>query len=157
MTEAVSAGWVIPVDGPPIENGYVAWEAGRIVEVGQGRVDRHYGEDALILPGIVNAHSHLEYSVYAGFGDGQPFGSWLATHILRKGVLTRDDMVAIASHGAAQSLAAGITTTADYSFSGAAADAAAALGLRAIVYLEVFGSDPDAAAARFADLRARPA
>ncbi len=155
MTEAVSAGWVIPVDGPPIENGYVAWEAGRIVEVGQGRVDRHYGEDALILPGIVNAHSHLEYSVYAGFGDGQPFGSWLATHILRKRVLTRDDMVAIASHGAAQSLAAGITTTADYSFSGAAADAAAALGLRAIVYLEVFGSDPDAAAARFADLRAR--
>ena len=154
MTEAVSAGWVIPVDGPPIENGYVAWEDGRIVEVGQGRVDRHYGEDALILPGIVNAHSHLEYSVYAGFGDGQPFGSWLATHILRKRVLTRDDMVAIASHGAAQSLAAGITTTADYSFSGAAADAAAALGLRAIVYLEVFGSDPDAAAARFADLRA---
>ena len=81
VTEAVSAGWVIPVDGPPIENGYVAWEDGRIVEVGQGRVDRHYGEDALILPGIVNAHSHLEYSVYAGFGDGQPFGSWLATHI----------------------------------------------------------------------------
>ena len=85
---------------------------------GRGRVDRHYGEDALILPGIVNAHSHLEYSVYAGFGDGEPFGSWLATHIARKRVLTRDDMVAIARHGAAESLAAGITTTADYSFSG---------------------------------------
>jgi 5-methylthioadenosine/S-adenosylhomocysteine deaminase len=154
VTQAVSAGWVLPVDGPPIEGGYVAWENGRIVEVGQGRGDRHYGEDALILPGIVNAHSHLEYSVYAGFGDGQPFGSWLATHILRKRVLTRDDMVAIASHGAAQSLAAGITTTADYSFSGAAADAAAAVGLRAIVYLEVFGSDPDAAAVRFEELRA---
>ena len=37
---------------------------------------------------------------------------------------------------------AGITTTADYSFSGAAATAAAELGLRAIVYLEVFGADP---------------
>jgi 5-methylthioadenosine/S-adenosylhomocysteine deaminase len=154
VTQAVSAGWVLPVDGPPIEGGYVAWEDGRILEVGKGRVDRHYGEDALILPGIVNAHSHLEYSVYAGFGDGQPFGSWLATHILRRRVLTREDMVAIASYGAAQSLAAGITTTADYSFSGAAADAAAALGLRAIVYLEVFGSDPDAAAARFEELRA---
>ena len=38
----------------------------------------------MILPGFVNAHSHLEYAVYAGFGDGQPFGPWLATHIARK-------------------------------------------------------------------------
>ena len=44
-----------------------------------------------------------------------------ATHIARKRALARDDMVAIARHGAAESLAAGITTTADYSFSGAAA------------------------------------
>ena len=77
-----------------------------------------------------------------------------ATHIARKRVLDRDDMVAIARRGAADSLAAGITTTADYSFSGAAADAASELGLRAIVYLEVFGSDPAAAAERFEELRA---
>ena len=51
-------------------------------------------------------------------------------------------MVAIARRGVADSLAAGITTTADYSFSGAAADAANELGLRAIVYLEVFGERP---------------
>ena len=38
--------------------------------------------------------------------------------------------------------AAGITTTADYCFSGAAATAATELGLRAIVYLEVFAPDP---------------
>jgi 5-methylthioadenosine/S-adenosylhomocysteine deaminase len=153
VREAVSAGWVVPVDGPPLEDAYVAWEDGRIVEVGHGRADRHH-DDAIILPGIVNAHSHLEYSVYAGFGDGRPFGSWLATHIARKRALTREDMVAIARHGAAQSLAAGITTTADYSFSGAAADAAAELGLRAIVYLEVFGSDPGEAGRRFEELRA---
>ena len=58
-------------------------------------------------------------------------------------------MVAIARLGVADSLAAGITTTADYSFSGAAAAAAAELGLRAIVYLEVFGADPAAAERRF--------
>ncbi|HEX4519778.1 MAG TPA: amidohydrolase family protein [Gaiellaceae bacterium] len=152
MRQAVSGGWVVPVDGPPLEDAFVAWENGRIVEVGQGRVEDHH-EGAIILPGIVNAHSHLEYAVYAGFGDGQPFGSWLGTHIARKRKLGREEMVAIARRGAADSLAAGITTTADYSFSGAAAEAANELGLRAIVYLEVFGSDPGAAAERFESMR----
>jgi cytosine/adenosine deaminase-related metal-dependent hydrolase len=152
--EAVSATWVLPVDGPPLRDAFVAWEDGRIVEVAPGRAERHY-EGAMILPGIVNAHSHLEYAVYAGFGDGQPFGAWLATHITRKRALGYDEMVAIARRGAADSLAAGITTTADYSFSGAAAAAANELGLRAIVYLEVFGSDPAEAADHFEELRAR--
>ena len=38
MRQAVSAGWVLPVDGAPLEDAYVAWEAGRIVEIGPGRV-----------------------------------------------------------------------------------------------------------------------
>jgi cytosine/adenosine deaminase-related metal-dependent hydrolase len=150
---AISAGWVVPVDGPPVEDGYVAWEDGRILEVGRGRAERHYDE-AILLPGLVNAHSHLEYAVYAGFGDGRPFGDWLATHIGRKRKLDGDGMLAIARLGAAESLAAGITTTADYSFSGAAATAAEELGLRAIVYLEVFGDQPEAEAT-FERLRGR--
>ena len=67
---AVSADWVLPVDGPPLRDALVAWEDGRIVEVAAGRAERHF-EGAMILPGLVNAHSHLEYAVYAGFGDGQ--------------------------------------------------------------------------------------
>jgi len=151
---AISADWVLPVDGPPLKDALVAWEDGRIVEVAPGRAERHY-DDAIILPGLVNAHSHLEYAVYAGFGDGQVFGDWLATHIVRKRALVHDEMVAIARRGAADSLGAGITTTADYSFSGASASAAADLGLRAIVYLEVFGADPDETARQFEDTRAR--
>jgi 5-methylthioadenosine/S-adenosylhomocysteine deaminase len=109
----------------------------------------------MILPGLVNAHSHLEYAVYAGFGDGQPFGDWLATHIARKRALAHEEMLAIATRGAADSLAAGITTTADYSFSGASAAAAEMLGLRAIVYLEVFGRDPQEAERQFDEARSR--
>ncbi len=146
---SLSAGWVIPADGAPIRDGRVTWEDGRVVDVSPGRGERHY-ENAIILPGLVNAHSHLEYAVYAGFGDGEPFGQWMGTHITRKRALDFDDMVAIACRGAADCLTAGITTTADYSFSGAAAVAAARLGLRAIVYLEVFGSDPAGAASQLA-------
>jgi cytosine/adenosine deaminase-related metal-dependent hydrolase len=151
MRQAVSAGWVLPVDGAAVEGAYVAWEAGRIVEVGPGRAERHY-DGAIIVPWIVNAHSHLEYSVYAGFGDGRPFGEWLATHVERKRRLSAAEVLAVARRGAADSLRAGITTTADYSFSGAAATAANELGLRAIVYLEVFGANLREAEARFARL-----
>jgi len=138
---AVSADWVLPVDGPPLRDARVSWDGGRIVAVEAGRAERHF-DGAAILPGFVNAHSHLEYAVYAGFGDGQPFGTWIGTHIARKNKLGFDEMLAIARRGVADSLASGITTTADYSFAGAAAVAAAELGLRAIVYLEVFASDP---------------
>jgi len=154
VTRAVSAEWVLPVDGPPLRDARVVWDEGRIVEVAPGRADEHHDE-AVILPGLVNAHSHLEYAVYAGFGDGEPFGSWLATHIRRKQALDFEGMLAVARRGAVDSLASGITTTADYSFAGAAAVAAAEVGLRAIVYLEVFASDPREAERQFEQTQAR--
>jgi cytosine/adenosine deaminase-related metal-dependent hydrolase len=150
----VSADWVLPVDGPPIEGGLVRYENGAVVEVKQGRAERHYADSA-IVPGFVNAHSHLEYAMYAGFGDGQAFGPWIATHVERKNKLQHEDMLAIARFGVLESLRAGIATTADYSFSGAAATAAAELGLRATVYPEVFATDPADAERQFGDKRAR--
>jgi cytosine/adenosine deaminase-related metal-dependent hydrolase len=151
---AVSAEWVLPLDGAPIPDGFVRFEDGRIVEVGPGRADRHY-DDAVILPGFVNAHAHLEYANYAGFGDGTPFGPWIATHVERKRRLGPEEMLAVARLGVADSLRSGITTVADYSYSGAAAIAAEELGLRAIVYLEVFALDPADAERQWREARAR--
>jgi len=154
VLRSVSADWVLPVDAPPIRDGYVEWTDGAITDVGEGRCEDHR-DGAVILPGLVNAHSHLEYAVYAGFGDGEPFGGWLATHILRKRTLDHEAMLGIARRGAADSLAAGITTTADYSYSGVAVTAAAELGLRAVVYLEVFASDPAVAERQFVETHSR--
>jgi 5-methylthioadenosine/S-adenosylhomocysteine deaminase len=101
----------------------------------------------------VNAHTHLEYAVYAGFGDGTPFGPWIRTHIERKARIGWDEYLDIARLGAAECLASGVTTVADASYSGAAAIACAEAGLGGIVYLEVFGGDVEAGLERFADLR----
>jgi cytosine/adenosine deaminase-related metal-dependent hydrolase len=154
----LAADWVLPVEGSPIENGAVAVEDGRIAAVGTvdelGPADDRF-EDAVILPGLVNAHSHLEYAVYAGFGDGLPFDRWILLHIERKGRIGWDEFVAIARAGAAECLASGITTVGDASFSGAAAVGCAELGLRAIVYLEVFGRDDSDLHTRFEPNRAR--
>ncbi len=150
--EVYSADWVLPVDGAPIENGAVAVHAGRIVAVGPAAsingAATHFA-DSVILPGLVNAHSHIEYASYGGFGDGLSFGPWLDVHIERKRRLDWDDFVSIARLGAAMCLESGITTVADASFSGAAAPACDELGLRAIVCLEIFGSDVAAGLAMF--------
>ena len=153
----VSADWIVPVEGQPIEGGAIAIaDDGTISAVGTtdeiGRGDVYNG--CVIVPGFVNAHSHLEYAVYAGFGDGLPFVPWIGIHIQRKEALDLDDMVAIATVGAHECLRSGITTVGDCSFSGAAATAAAATGLRAVVYLEVFGSD-ESALDRFHETKAR--
>jgi cytosine/adenosine deaminase-related metal-dependent hydrolase len=147
----ISADWVVPVEGPPIRDGAVALEDGRVAAVGP-IADLGEGEhfaDAVILPGFVNAHSHLEYAVYAGFGDGLSFGPWIALHVERKARIDLEDMEAIARLGAFECLRSGITTVGDCSFSGAAASACAELGLRAVVYLEVFGTDDSAIRERF--------
>jgi cytosine/adenosine deaminase-related metal-dependent hydrolase len=153
----LSADWVVPVEGPPIEDGAVAIDdEGRIAAVGPA-ADLGEGErfdEAVILPGFVNAHSHLEYATYAGFGDGLPFPPWIGLHVARKKLLAEEDMLEIARAGAAECLRSGITTVGDCSFSGAAATACAELGLRAIVYLEVFGEDASALEG-FEELHAR--
>jgi cytosine/adenosine deaminase-related metal-dependent hydrolase len=158
MTRVVSADWVLPVEGAPIENGAVAIEEGRIAAVGSAHelgAGTHY-PDAVIAPGFVNAHSHLEYAVYGGFGDGLgDFAEWIALHIQRKARIGWEEYVDIARFGAAQCLASGVTTVGDCSYSGATAVACADLGLRATVYLEVFGADAAAGLEHFAEIRQR--
>jgi cytosine/adenosine deaminase-related metal-dependent hydrolase len=156
VTRILSADWVLPVEGEPIERGAVALEDGLIAAVGtidELGAGEHYPE-AAIVPAFVNAHAHLEYAVYAGFGDGLSFGPWISLHVARKQRLEREEMEAIARLGAAECLRSGIGTVGDLAFSGASAHACAELGLRAIVYLEVFGREADDALGQFEAKRA---
>ena len=158
MSRVLSADWVLPVEGAPIANGAVAVDEGRIAAV--GRSDElgpgaHFA-DAVIVPGFVNAHSHLEYAVYGGFGDGlADFAEWITLHIQRKARIGWEEYVDIARFGAAHCLASGVTTVGDCSYSGAAAVACADLGLRATVYLEVFGADPVRGLEHFSETKER--
>jgi aminodeoxyfutalosine deaminase len=78
---AVRARWILPVDRPPIEGGIVTLAAGKIVAVGEnqsGSSLRDLGDVAL-LPGLVNAHTHLEFSLLdQPLGEaGLPFPNWI--------------------------------------------------------------------------------
>ncbi|HEU4687475.1 MAG TPA: hypothetical protein VFS23_03885, partial [Vicinamibacterales bacterium] len=62
-----SADWVLPIADGPIGGGAVAIDGGQIVSVGvrDGSEDVALGRVA-VLPGLVNAHTHLELSYLHG-------------------------------------------------------------------------------------------
>jgi cytosine/adenosine deaminase-related metal-dependent hydrolase len=139
-TLILSADWVLPMDGEPRAGAQVVIEDGRIAAVGpaDGGGERFPG--CVILPGLVNAHSHVEYVGMSGFGDGLPFSEWLADHIRRRRALEPGDYLGQARAAALACLAGGVTTIADCCYEGTAATACAEAGLRAIVYLEAFSA-----------------
>jgi cytosine/adenosine deaminase-related metal-dependent hydrolase len=152
----LGADWVLPVDGPPIRNGAVRVEDGVIVAVSAELEPTDRFEDAVILPGLVNAHTHLEYVAMAGMGDGLPFSPWIEQLIRRKSGLVHDDYLAQSHAGVHSCLAGGVTTIADCSYADTVAEAAIAQGLRAIVYLEAFSDQGDPAGLMEARLDALP-
>jgi len=154
------ARWVLPISRPPLENATVVEDGGRIVFVG-ARGDAPPGQDedlgdVALLPGLVNAHTHLELTVMRGFLEDLDFRSWiLRLTRARREVLSPETLVDSAKAGIAEGLLAGVTTYADTNESGAPFHALRAMGVRGISYQEVFGPDPAQCSEALAGLRAK--
>ena len=147
----LKARWVLPITGQAIEYGAVLVEGDRIVSVGPASevtpiagsaLQRDFGE-AVLLPGLVNSHSHLELTVMRGLLEDDDFRAWitrLTTIKLER--MTHEDLLDSARLGAREAARAGVTCLADTCDSGASVEALADAGLRGVVYQEVFGPDP---------------
>ena len=154
------ARWVVPVSAPPIANGTLVEQGGRIVYVGprtsaprDDARDVDFG-DALLLPGLVNAHCHLELTAMRGFLDGLGFREWiLRLTAARRAVLTPESLLDASRLGVEEGLRAGVTTFADTGDSGTGFDAMIERGVRGVCYREVFGPDPAQCDGALAELR----
>lgn len=90
------ADWVLPVASPKIRNGAVVLsDDGRIVEFGTGQdilkkysdksIQTVVSKNSVILPGLVNAHTHLELSMMKGvIPHGLPFSEWVFEAITKR-------------------------------------------------------------------------
>lgn len=156
------AAWVLPIATPPIRDGVVAVDGGRIAWVGPrdaapAAPERDLG-DALLLPGLVNVHTHLELTAMRGFLDGLDFREWIVTLQRAKvAVLDEAQMLDAARAGLQEAVAAGITCVADTCDSGVALRAMREAGVRGVMYQEVFGPDPVQCDAAMAALREKVA
>ena len=152
------ARYVLPIATPPIVDGVVAVERDRIAYVGPaaGAPDGTTVGlgNALLLPGLVNAHTHLELTGMRGFLEDLDFRSWiLRLTSAKRAVLSRDMLLDAARYGIAEGLQRGITTFADTCDSGVAMEAMRESGVRGVMYQEVFGPDPAQCAASLSELR----
>jgi 5-methylthioadenosine/S-adenosylhomocysteine deaminase len=114
------------------------------VHAGRATVDRivDLGR-AVIMPGLVNVHSHLELTALRGLLEGMPFARWLQLlTAARTELFTGDDLYMASRAGIHEGLLAGITTYGDATATGAPMRALVDSGARGIAYLEVFGPDP---------------
>jgi len=156
---------VLPVDGAPIECGAILVGAdGRIVAVGPDAIVPHpagvVSEDfprAVLLPGLVNTHTHLELTGFEGRIVEPDFAAWIRRLRQLKAERSQDDFLAAARRGLADCWAAGITTIADTGDSGAVIQALAEAGGSGVVYHEVFGPHPDDRDTNFTAFQARVA
>jgi cytosine/adenosine deaminase-related metal-dependent hydrolase len=93
---------VVTMDGPPIEDGAVVIEGSRIASV--DRYDERMGPavdlgERMILPGLINAHCHLDYSTMRGaIAPGKNFAEWIMSiNALKRSLDDEDYLQAIAA------------------------------------------------------------
>lgn len=167
MSTVYSARWVVPVSAAPIENGAVAIEGERVAGVGSQTeiVERFPGfkleslGEAIILPGLINAHTHLELTAMRGYleNEERDFFAWLKKlTVARLELLMPDDIRVSATWGACEAARAGITCVADASDSAMLSmGALLEVGMRGVVYQESFGPDARLANENFEKLKAK--
>lgn len=146
------AAWVVPIARPPIRDGWVAVEDGRIAAVGAPH-ERPGGADwegirgvdlgdAIVMPALVNAHTHLELSWLRGrIRPASSFLGWV-TGMLRERLQSADgrDAACVAAAVAAaldEMKASGTGLGGDISNALEHLDVLDASGLEGVVFFEV--------------------
>src|SRR5512146_880700 len=145
---------IFPVSVPPIADGAVAVEGVRIVAVGTA-VDLREGYPGArvvdlgkhaLLPGLVNAHTHLELTHHAGHvPDNLPLIEWIYPLVSYSRTRTPDDFARAASAGVEMLRASGTVAVGEICTFGQSVRPLVESGLYGVVYYELLSPDPERA------------
>ncbi len=143
----ITADWIVPISSEPIERGAILLESSRVAQMGPAQelcakypdVPRHDYPGCTLMPGLVNAHTHLAMTCLKGLIEPQPFESWLSQIPIAWGALSGDDIAASISLGALRSIAAGTVAVGDIAYGPESISIAADSGLGGTFFWEVLG------------------
>jgi cytosine/adenosine deaminase-related metal-dependent hydrolase len=139
-----TADWILPITGPPIRDGVVTVQDGRIARVGRGRApDAMSLGQVAILPALVNAHTHLELSYLHGrVPPSRSFNEWVMQLMALRRQFPQADAPPIlqaARQAIAQARASGTGLVGDVSNTLATVPLLREAGMPAHVFYELIG------------------
>ncbi|HEX3904846.1 MAG TPA: amidohydrolase family protein [Polyangia bacterium] len=145
----VSARWVVPIDRPPVSEGAIALDDDDQVRMVGARAALRAEfsgapeerADGVLLPGLVNAHCHLELSALAdAVPGGGGFIAWAQRFLKKVGETPRELRRAAAEAAAAGAARFGTAAIGDVGNTLDAAPAIGAAGLSGVLFHELLGS-----------------
>lgn len=138
----ITGGTVLPIDdeGTVIKDGFVAIDGDRVAQIGLGEppvatrtIDAAGG---IIMPGLVNAHTHAAMTLFRGLADDLPLMDWLNNHIFpaEATYITPDGVYWAQLLACAEMIRSGTTCYCDmYYFEDDGARASREAGVRAVL------------------------
>lgn len=139
----LDADWVLTMNGPVIHNGRIVLREGRVVAVGPANevavLGRHIPQGpAVLMPGLINAHCHLELSAYHGILPPGDFFDWIAELVrLRLQPDAAGTEQTAVPHAVQSMLASGTTCVGDISRAAWLPAVLATLPIRKVCYVEL--------------------
>jgi cytosine/adenosine deaminase-related metal-dependent hydrolase len=142
--KSFTARWILPASGPPVENGFLVIRDDKIEAVepkGTRKADVDLGNVALI-PGLVNAHTHLDLSGARGLippTDPEHFTDWLKGVIAYRRTRTAEQVQQDIREGLAECMRAGTTLVGDITNKGASYEIVVNAPIRGQLFWELIG------------------
>jgi aminodeoxyfutalosine deaminase len=141
------ARWVLPISAPPIRDGWVSMADGRVTAIGEGRAPAPETDlgDVALLPGLVNAHTHIELSWMAGLvPPAASMDAWIRSlmAVRRQGPAGEDEAAAAMKRAIDQMRATGTTLVGDISNTLTSVPVLEGAGLDAVIFHEILGFKP---------------
>lgn len=140
-----TADLVCPVRDLPIRNGAVLTSKGKILAVGEEKFVRPHNtlvterrfENAILIPGLVNSHTHLELSGIQTLPS--KMSDWIPDLVSQIREWPSHLFLSSSRIGTANSISSGVTCVGDISISGESHTAIVDAGMRGVVFHEVLG------------------
>lgn len=116
----IKGGIVLTMDGAFIDSGTVVVDKGLITFVGKDTKEKADkvidARGCAVMPGLVNAHTHVAMTLFRGYADGLSYCEWIKKIQSAEMKLTPEDVRAGANLGVLEMLRSGTTTFADMYF-----------------------------------------
>lgn len=125
-------------------SGWVAVKDGKILDLGPGKPVKYSAkktidaEGQVVMPGLINTHSHAGMAKLVGIGQGQPLEGWLKTMEAQEAKFTAEDVYQGAKQAIEKMLSTGTTTFNDmYFYPEKTVQAVSEAGIRAIIRIPI--------------------